>query len=703
MNKNIFQLNRILPLSIGLFLFSLFLFPYNVRALSVPLTHDYQYGTMNLSNTNGDQGPDTGQIYALDYMSITLTKEFNLVTDRHLGQNDSVIAGTTIYSGASYTTGSYNFAGGFYGTPYLDGQTVWEYRRGSSTHEAFDKDAWIPFTGGIADYWDYYLTSSNPAAVSCSGKTCTASGNGTSTITVNWYNTSSNIYPYYVVIRGEATFQPVMYDCDQIIWVDAGGDGGGQWVTATGPFCTNDGGSDMVYSPERVGSSAFTPSPLYYTITSVIPDNPPTISNIQAQGVGYNDGMVSWSYSDADGDAQTWWNTQISTTDSFNPNDIVIWSGEPQTGSLAGAGAKTSNDTSTDFFPQNRGKLIPGTKYYTRVQVGNAKASSGWVDGPEFITQSYPQANINFNVIDSNGGETIAGDGIQFTWSITNPIGVQSCNASTTGGTDAGNGIWTGNKAALESPNTENAILALSQLDRTYNFTINCISKPGGNAIEPVTVSLNTKGREALVTLSSNISTDLKQGDFVNISRTIVNREVLTGCSNTVTGGPVAAGGNFISDTTTNDWISPPSREQIDPNIRSNATYIFTSTCSAIDGPSRSSSITVTVRPRPSISCNLQNKVVAENNNIIKLNLIGDPTWSGPYEWRVKRGIGTDLIYSNSALNNTVDLNYSDAINLGLGKYDIKAQLNAGGINSDEATCGSINSLGNRSIREVAK
>ena len=734
MNKNILQLNKIIQLGIGVLILGVFLIPYTSKAVSVSSNYTDNWIFYQYINRGGCRGGDF-RAYTQFYMSLYKSFDLNSSSLGNLNQNESrsIIPEETI-TGINYPiTGSYNYYSSDTGTPPMDNQVYdWEYwsGRGACGAQFYVKNQ---MRAGIYDQLGYQLSSSNNNIIDCSnGQSCVAkSQNGTATITVSFPGTG-----YYYVQRayqfGGFATDYLNATCDTEVISEgsySGGDNPGIYtppgtreVNCTCPSGTNletqsyvnadvtqyynvcsysyfavDGGNIVAQS------FSYTLNPISYNITVNVPDNPPTISNIQAQEVGYNDGMVSWNYSDADADAQEWWNVQISTTPDFNPDDIVIWSGEPQIGSGSGAGTKNSNDTSTDFFPQNRGKLIPGTTYYTRVQVGNAKASSGWVDGPEFITQSYPQANINFNVIDSDGGATIAGDGIQFTWSITNPIGVQSCNASTTGGTDAGNGIWTGNKAVSESPNTENAILALSQLNRPYNFTINCIPKTGANAIQPVTVSLNTIGREALVTLSSNISTDLKQGDFVNISRTIVNREVLTGCSNTVTGGPVAAGGNFISDSTTNDLISPPSREQIDPNIRSNATYIFTSTCSPIDGPSRSSSITVTVRPRPSISCNLQNKVVAENNNIIKLNLIGDSTWSGPYEWRVKRGIGTDLIYSNSALNNTVDLNYSDAINLGLGKYDIKAQLNAGGINSDEATCGSINSLGNRTIREVAK
>ena len=685
-------------------------------------------------------------LVAGSYINQQISKEVNLqVNSNNLipgSGNNSVLVSSQIQLQSNRSQGVYNFIGGVQDTPPMNGLSYQE-------PDSFRTHARTPSEEGSIS-----LSSSNSNIIECNGTICTPKQSGTVQITVIFNNTILSQCPegrYWDNKQGaqytgfgQGSFQqnlinytapgePYYIQSNYVLSQPPGG-----WLQYFAPYATsyspnnnllcergttevelyNDiiqyiplfsnwpvysalPGSEFYSNKQNKIGYSYTYDSITYNITVIVPNEAPKVDTVKGEGVGYTDAKITWNYSDKDNDAQTLYRVQIARDLAFN--DIIIDSGLQN-------GAGSIYDTSLDNTYKNL--LRPGIDYYARVKATDNNSihninSQPWVNGAPFRTQSYPQANINFNVIDSNGGETIAGDGIQFTWSITNPIGVQSCNASTTasttGGTDAGNGIWTGNKAVSESPNTENAILALSQLNRTYNFTINCIPKTGGNAIQPVTVSLNTIGREALVTLSSNISTDLKQGDFVNISRTIVNREVLTGCSNTVTGGPVAAGGNFISDSTTNDLISPPSREQIDPNIRSNATYIFTSTCSAIDGPSRSSSITVTVRPRPSISCNLQNKVVAENNNIIKLNLIGDSTWSGPYEWRVKRGIGTDLIYSNSALNNTVDLNYSDAINLGLGKYDIKAQLNAGGINSDEATCGSINSLGNRTIREVAK
>jgi hypothetical protein len=458
-------------------------------------------------------------------------------------------------------------------------------------------------------------------------------------------------------------------------------DRGGPGRHATGVWCE---GSEIALSGDTMYCDACKG---YVELDD--PNQPPTVNYTSTTDISYNTATANWSYSDPDGDVQAYYQVQVATDPGFG--NIVF--------SQAGLGGATNMAVNS---------LIPGTTYYPRVAVQDAKGAwSTWGNGTEFITQSYPaypEAKINFNVIDSNGGQTIAGDDIQFSWNIENSIGVQSCNASTTGGTAAGNAIWTGNKAVSESLKTENAKLPWSQLKRDYDFTINCIPKTGGNTIQPLTVRLTTEGREAVITLRREgiISRDLTKGEFVEISRTIVNREVLTGCSNTVTGGAVVPGGTFIGDKTTNDWQpTSPSREQIDPNIKSNATYTFTSTCSAIDGPSRSSSITVIVRPRPIISCNLQNKVVADNNNIIKLNLIGDSAWNGPYRWTVRRGLGNDVIYTTNSTNTTIDLNYSDAI--GLEQYNIRAQLNAEGINSDESNCGSVKSLGNRSIREVAK
>jgi hypothetical protein len=407
MNNNILQLNRILPLSIGLFVFSLFLFPYITKARRVDIeyrTHPTQIVDFSVdSNVWKGQDGDGNAIETYvegngigtgDQFYVNINKEFNLTNSSgNLEDGGTVISGTRIESTSSinYLTSSYSRIGADHGTPLFN-EPTWA---GPDSVYFQAHQGWYAETSGIytygalSDYTSYTLTSNNESAITCSGTACTAVGNGTANILVTWSG-----YGVYSVSRAPVTF--TSYDGFCTTW---------DWI----PFDTGDGlsynpGPVLIapchhQPPNAVSITATNDFPsgsdggyvypynLSYTITSTVPDSKPTVTPIQAQEIGYNDGKITWNYSDVDGDAQTWWNTQISTTPSFNTNDIVIWSGE--------YGVGNSSDTSIDSNPLNRSKLVPNTTYYTRVQVGNSKASSGWVNGPAFTTLANNPPNLD--------------------------------------------------------------------------------------------------------------------------------------------------------------------------------------------------------------------------------------------------------------------------------------------------------------------
>lgn len=211
------QKNHIVSLSIGIIFCIGLAFPYTSQAVSVPIGYN-----PNRAISTAACGPvPIALVWAVPILSdtcivsnvntfVSLSKSFQLSNGGALlpQWGASVNVGNVLIGGsqpAINTVGSFTMAGSGYGTPPLDNATV--------------ANQWIPFThtsglwttganfqfwGGLADASTYTLTSSNPAAISCSGTNCTAVGPGTANITANFDPKGS----YYYVAQGSTYVPP---------------------------------------------------------------------------------------------------------------------------------------------------------------------------------------------------------------------------------------------------------------------------------------------------------------------------------------------------------------------------------------------------------------------------------------------------------------------------------------------------------------
>lgn len=315
----------------------------------------------------------------------------------------------------------------------------------------------------------------------------------------------------------------------------------------------------------------------------------------------------------------------------------------------------------------------------------------------EFVVQGTP-ATLTFTVNESTTPTAItAGQPVRLAWSTTNPEVLRGCTASTGGNPSPNwNNAWSGDKARNGN---QTITIPPSQINRTYSFVLTCNPIDGNSPTR--TISLPVTGTPATLNFRLNDvgergNDDLRQGDNLVFVWQTTNPQVITTCEGSTVGTPnTLFSGNKNKNGAT-------STARVPDDIRVERDYIFGLTCNVVDGNPITRTITAKVKPKPPISCSLINRIVSDSNKNIVVDFDTDPTWTGPYRWLLKRGFGSDIVFDNSNNDNRQTLDYTDIVNQGLGKYELRAQLIAGGISSDEVVCGVVNSLGNRTIREIS-
>ncbi len=741
MNKTIFQLGILLQFGVWLFLFSLFFVPHTIKAVSVSTNYTDNWIYYQYINRGGCNGGDF-KAWTQFYMSLSKSFDLNSSSLGNLNQNESrvIIPGETI-TGLNYPiTGSYNYISGDMGTPPMDDQVYnWDYTSGRGACGA-QFNVRNQMRAGIYDQLGYQLSSSNNNIIDCSnGQSCVAkSQNGTATITVSFPGTGSYYVQRAYQFGGIATdyFDATCEtEYNEGYWVE----NWGEWFyvspTTRQVNCTCPSGAELesgsydsgdgwvsynvcAYSyfaaagGTTVGQNfSYTLNPISYNITVNVPDNPPTISNIQAQEVGYNDGMVSWNYSDADGDAQEWWNVQISTTPGFNPGDIVIWSGEPQIGSGSGSGTKNSNDTSADFFPQHRGKLIPGTTYYTRVRVGNAKASTGWITGPAFTTKINNPPNLDQLSCGGAGTGYTTGQ-INWNYTGTDESGdelVLKARWKRNLDTD-----WT----LVDLPyNTKSGNIDISNLISGYPYNIEvslndnrnshlgnrwkgCGTLTPENYPEPVVDFSVSKFGDDSTSKTNGQTLELKTGDKLRARWDITETAGLDSCTLSTEGGDLVAGNGFNGNIT-NNVID--STSDLSYTIKLNCTGKPANINRAFE-----QRINVIVLSYPKVSCSIEDdkKSVKTGDSNINIKPVVENV-SGLYNWEVKKDVSETAIFrqGTGTIPNPMRLDYTG---LEFGRYNpwIKVSVNRPGnpvvTRESTTTCPAIVNFGNTNIREIS-
>lgn len=498
------QKHILLQYIIAIFLGLFFFLPQNTEAVSVPLS----YNPNRLITTAGCGPVPIALVWAVPILTdtcvvsnvstyVTLSKSFQL---NRVGVllpqwGASLNVGDTVNGGspaAINTVGSFTMAGSGYGTPPLDNASVanqWISFRHNAGY--WTTGANFTFWGGLADFSTYTLTSSNPSAISCSGTSCTAVGPGSANITANFNPGGSYYYVYqaatYVPPSGTLVAGPALNPFTFLFeWVPfcngvpAFGWTAGWPTNAYAVAVLFTCGFPGVNMPANMIVDYFAPQPVtYYNVTSVVPNSPPTVSNVRAEDVSYTEATIRWNYSDPENNPQTQAQVQVSRDAGFT--NIV------------------ANISINNSSPEQRVTtgLIAGTQYYIRAratdgQSGRILNTAPWVNGTPFRTQDYPIPTVNYTLRNglntANPGQTLqvnSGDRINIEWNITNNEGLTQCNAVTEtvsgGGNDqvfSGTNIgFTGSRLQVEPP--------LVTTDRTYRLRITCPARATGQAVSP--------------------------------------------------------------------------------------------------------------------------------------------------------------------------------------------------------------------------
>jgi hypothetical protein len=96
----------------------------------------------------------------------------------------------------------------------------------------------------------------------------------------------------------------------------------------------------------------------------------PIISSCEASSVGYENGRITWNYSDADGDRQTKAYIQVNSDNNFPLNQNRV---------------NTLINGNNKSFIINGRVLNPETRYYVRVMVNDGKVNSDWRNCGSFV------------------------------------------------------------------------------------------------------------------------------------------------------------------------------------------------------------------------------------------------------------------------------------------------------------------------------
>ncbi|MEX0598768.1 MAG: fibronectin type III domain-containing protein, partial [Candidatus Paceibacterota bacterium] len=119
------------------------------------------------------------------------------------------------------------------------------------------------------------------------------------------------------------------------------------------------------------------------------PNRPPVVSNCGASNIGYNDGRITWSYTDADGDAQKKAYIQVSRNSAFSDFTYGV------------NVVRNDNRTTLDIDG-----LILGTKYYFRVKANDSKIDGAWCNTGSFNTKTNNPPDLNNLTCGATSGST---------------------------------------------------------------------------------------------------------------------------------------------------------------------------------------------------------------------------------------------------------------------------------------------------------
>jgi hypothetical protein len=431
-----------------------------------------------------------------------------------------------------------------------------------------------------------------------------------------------------------------------------------------------------------------------YDFTVYDPNTPPIVSNCGASNVNYEDGRITWNYSDADGDRQAKAYVQVSTASDFSQFNYGV--------------NKVINSNATTLDVNG---LIPGTRYYFRVKANDGKVDGGWCNTASFNTPSnnppnldrlscsatsgatdYTRANINWNYT----GTDEPGDVLVF------KLRYKKTTES----------VW--NTIAL--PGNQTGVRNIANLISGYEYDIQVSLNDNRNSNlgdrwkgcgrfttteypEP-SVDFNLKSGSTTVAKGETLT--IKTGDPISTNWKITNTDGLnpSSCALSTEGVRTIfneSGLGFGPDSRQNNNVEPDKADQ---------TYTINLSCTGKEAKvprSVNANITLVIQSYPLISCRVVNTkvVTAERPTAEVEGTIGNA--NPQYTWRIKRTIGEN--YGSPITSDSTTQKFTlDYTGLGLGKYNpvIEAKGSLG--RTAKKTCpGDITNFGDRSIREVAK
>lgn len=306
--------------------------------------------------------------------------------------------GESINAVPEATKGDWFFAGGYNDSPPMNGVFyVLDDKQdiGADSTNVFNSDVSsesISVSVPI-DKNQVKIQSANSKIIECSNNICNAKSPGTTTITVSFANSTLtsnyNIYKYDYDANGIKTDNKIKTQREGFGMVNIAYRRYRTLVdfrkfqkSATEPA------DDFAY-----GSATYSFPSITYTINVPATNNTPHVVTYEkADGIQADKATIHWTYTDADNDAQTNYQVQISDKADFS-NIITSY-------------AYTTGDVATMRSISATG-LTPSTIYYVRVKAyNNTNAWSNWSNGT-FTTTSLSGGTCSCNnrdLICSNGG-----------------------------------------------------------------------------------------------------------------------------------------------------------------------------------------------------------------------------------------------------------------------------------------------------------
>jgi len=486
------------------------------------------------------------------------------------------------------------------------------------------------------------IISSNPGVVTCHRGGCGIQGPGTATVTINY------VYEWGIVSR------------------------------------VNTNNRNVAENNRLFRFSM--PSVTYY-INVVRPNSVPTVSYTNTTNISYNTATSNWSYSDPDGDAQTWSAVQVATDSGFS--NIVL--------------TQYGNSSATNMALSG---LQNGTTYYPRVAVyNNVNGWSGWSNGPAFTTVRNNPPNLGeFSCSGTPTGYTSARVNWNYTGNDPDQLELSLKYIR------SGDSVWTSVNLPANRTGSQNIaslipgdtyavrIEVLDQYNTNLRGNISRWQDCGNVTATPypqpqVDFSLVGGGNTVIPGGTLTVNT----GDSIGVNWNITNTDGVDSSTCRITTSGVQQIFNInplgsFSGGTSNTPAANPNDQNYTVRLQC-AGRTPANPVRNID-----QTINVTIRTRPVISCTVNNNVVsAENPTVDIVGNVSNAT--GPYSWGIRRqgsGAYTPLGDTGNSINTTLDY-----AGLAFGKYQPWLQVSANGRTSETA-CAGIANLGDRNIREIA-